>query len=184
MYNLFSLLFPVMSFILKGELFNMWAVALVVVVTLVVAVGLANTDLFLTKSRPASLEELGAADLHTTTGGEQKRNTNSTIFIPRSTLELFWKLLSHGLHQFAVCPVIRECIKLTFFWVLQRTFRSCKLAKKLSFILSNNTKMEKTDMIESYWTSACGGIVHSAYIQFFICRIHFPIKRQEAMPQR
>lgn len=59
-----------MPFILKGELFNIWYVALAVVATLMVAVVLANTDLLLTKSTPVSLEELGTADLQTTTGGE------------------------------------------------------------------------------------------------------------------
>lgn len=58
----------VTSFVLRGELFDMWYVALAVVASLLVAVLLANTDLFLTKSSPASLEELGAADLQTTTG--------------------------------------------------------------------------------------------------------------------
>uniref|UniRef100_A0A3B4UDJ6 Uncharacterized protein n=1 Tax=Seriola dumerili TaxID=41447 RepID=A0A3B4UDJ6_SERDU len=47
----------------------MWYVALAVVATLVVALVLANTDLILAKSAPASLEELGAADLQTTSGG-------------------------------------------------------------------------------------------------------------------
>lgn len=69
--NLFSLLFPVMSFLLKGELFDVWCVSLAVVATLMVAVALANTDLFLTKSASASLEELGTTDLQTTTGGGQ-----------------------------------------------------------------------------------------------------------------
>ncbi len=72
--NLFSLLFPVMSFILNGELFNVCYAVLAVVATLLVAVALANTDLFLTKSTPASLEELGTTDLQTTTGGEQNGN--------------------------------------------------------------------------------------------------------------
>ncbi|KAG8008760.1 hypothetical protein GBF38_010377 [Nibea albiflora] len=57
-----------MPFILKGELFSIWYVALAVVASLMVAVVLANTDLVLTKSAPASLEELGTADLQTTTG--------------------------------------------------------------------------------------------------------------------
>lgn len=57
-----------MTFILEGELFNVWYGALAFVATLMVVVALANTDLFLTKSAPASLEELGATDLQTTTG--------------------------------------------------------------------------------------------------------------------
>lgn len=56
----------------------MWYVTLAVVATLMVAVVLANTDLFLTKSVTASLEELGTADLQTTTGGEQ--NGNNTVY--------------------------------------------------------------------------------------------------------
>lgn len=54
--------------ILKGELLNVWFVILVVAATLIVAVALANTDLFLTRSVPASLEELATSDLQTTTG--------------------------------------------------------------------------------------------------------------------
>ncbi|CAK6974767.1 hypothetical protein GBF38_010377 [Scomber scombrus] len=54
--------------ILNGELFSVWYVALAVIAALVFAVALANTDLFLTESVPAALEELSSAELQTTTG--------------------------------------------------------------------------------------------------------------------
>ncbi|GLD60093.1 peroxiredoxin-like 2A isoform X1 [Lates japonicus] len=54
--------------VLRGELFSLWYVALVAVAALVVAVVLANTDFFLIKSAPASLDELASAELQTTTG--------------------------------------------------------------------------------------------------------------------
>uniref|UniRef100_A0A4W6C2P8 Peroxiredoxin-like 2 activated in M-CSF stimulated monocytes n=1 Tax=Lates calcarifer TaxID=8187 RepID=A0A4W6C2P8_LATCA len=43
--------------------FSLWYVALVALAALVVAVVLANTDFFLIKSAPASLDELASADL-------------------------------------------------------------------------------------------------------------------------
>lgn len=59
--------------VLRGEQFSLWYVALVALAALVVAVVLANTDFFLIKSAPASLDELASAELQTTTGGKKKK---------------------------------------------------------------------------------------------------------------
>ena len=86
----------VMSVILQGELFSVWHVALAGLATLLVALVLANTDLFLTKSAPACLEELGAADLQTTTGGEQNGHE---IYIIYSKVQIsFLTLETISLH--------------------------------------------------------------------------------------
>lgn len=68
--TVFSLLFLILSYVLKGELYVLWYAAGVVVATLMAAVVLAINDLFFIKSRPSPLKALGTTDLQTTTGGD------------------------------------------------------------------------------------------------------------------